>query len=144
MRRWHNAWEQWVLVETRDIRWHLVDYQAGDEGFDPGQPDISNVWPEQAFLGQNEFSALFNAGRVEVSWTLKQWRRFVLRMQAYVPKKPTPDGWRLFMLRMPAHVPKKPTPEPPNSDTEPESENTLASSKNGADSELADGELAGW
>ena len=127
MRRWHNAWEQWVLVETRDQRWYLVEYQAGDEGFDLGQPDISNVWPEQAFLRQNEFSALFNAGRVEVSWALNRWRRFVLRMQAYAPKKPTPDGWRRFM--MPARVPKKPTPEPPNSDTEPESENTLASSK---------------
>ena len=142
MRRWHNAWEQWVLVETRGQRWHLVEYQAGDEGFDLGQPDISNVWPEQAFLRQNEFSALFNAGRVEVSRALNWWRRFVLRMQAYVPKKPTPDEfsalfnaglvevsralhrWRRFVLRMQAYVPKKPTPEPPSSDTEPESEDT--------------------
>ena len=41
VRRWHNAWEQWVLVETRDQRWHLVEYQAGDEGFDLGQPQTS-------------------------------------------------------------------------------------------------------
>ena len=41
VRRWHNAWEQWVLLETRDQRWHLVEYQAGDEGFDLGQPQTS-------------------------------------------------------------------------------------------------------
>ena len=128
MRRWHNAWEQWLLLEIKGQRWYLVDYEAGDESFDLGQPDISNVWPQQAFLRQNEFSALFNAGRVEVSWALNLWRRFVLRMEAYAKA---------------GFVPKKPTPDPPSCDTRPESEDTYASSKNGADSELADGELAG-
>ena len=36
-RRWHNAWEQWVLVEAGEAGWHLVDYQAGDDDFTVGQ-----------------------------------------------------------------------------------------------------------
>ena len=79
VRRWHNAWEQWVLVEAGEAGWLFVDYQAGDDDFTVGQPDISHVYPEQMFLAQSEFSALFNAGRVVDNKASLQWRRFVLR-----------------------------------------------------------------
>ena len=82
-RRWHNAWEQWVLVETGEADCHLVDYQAVDDDFTVGQMLIIKegimIYPEQMFLAQSEFSALFNAGRVVDNKASLQWRRFVLR-----------------------------------------------------------------